>query len=54
MTDSHLMDADCVHGNVWYECPLCDAEDAKYFDEELKKELQEFDDRLKNIIAPDD
>lgn len=23
MTDGYLMDADCVHGVVWYECPDC-------------------------------
>jgi len=23
MTDAYLMDADCIHGNVWYECPEC-------------------------------
>lgn len=27
MTDSHLMDADCVHGVVWYECIDCEADD---------------------------
>lgn len=24
MTDSNLMDADCIHGNVWHECDVCD------------------------------
>lgn len=27
MTDANLMDADCVHGNTWWECPECDAAD---------------------------
>ena len=26
MTDANLMDADCIHGNVWWECPICDNE----------------------------
>ena len=26
MTDSALMDADCIHGVVWFECPECVAE----------------------------
>lgn len=25
MTDAHLMDADCVHGTVWFECVPCTA-----------------------------
>jgi hypothetical protein len=24
MTDIDLMEADCVHGKVWYECKECD------------------------------
>lgn len=24
MTDGHLMDAECIHGNVWFECEVCD------------------------------
>lgn len=27
MTDAHLMDADCIHGNPWWACPVCDEED---------------------------
>lgn len=23
MTDANLMDADCIHGNVWYDCTVC-------------------------------
>ena len=23
MTDAHLMDADCIHGNTWWECVEC-------------------------------
>ncbi len=23
MTDGWLMDADCIHGAVWYECKEC-------------------------------
>lgn len=23
MTDGPLMDADCIHGNPWYECEIC-------------------------------
>jgi hypothetical protein len=23
VTDAFLMEADCVHGNVWYECKQC-------------------------------
>ena len=25
MTDANLMDADCIHGIVWYECRVCEA-----------------------------
>lgn len=25
MSDGYLMDADCIHGNTWWECPACDA-----------------------------
>jgi hypothetical protein len=31
MTDANLMDADCIHGVVWYECKQCE--------EEMQKEL---------------
>ena len=24
MTDSNLMDANCIHGVVWYECEECE------------------------------
>jgi hypothetical protein len=24
MTDSNLMDANCIHGIVWYECIECE------------------------------
>lgn len=24
MTDAWLMEADCIHGVVWYECLLCE------------------------------
>lgn len=24
MTDAYLMDADCIHGNTWFECTKCD------------------------------
>jgi hypothetical protein len=24
MTDAWLMEADCIHGNTWYECVLCE------------------------------
>jgi len=24
MTPSWLMEADCIHGNTWYECEECD------------------------------
>lgn len=24
MTDANLMDADCIHGNTWWECPTCE------------------------------
>ena len=27
MTDGYLMDADCIHGNAWYDCPECWADD---------------------------
>ena len=27
MTDGYLMDADCIHGNAWYECDECMADD---------------------------
>lgn len=23
MTDASLMDADCIHGNTWWECQTC-------------------------------
>lgn len=23
MTDADLVDADCIHGNTWWECPDC-------------------------------
>lgn len=26
MTDSNLMDANCIHGEVWYECKTCEKE----------------------------
>lgn len=30
MTDSHLMDADCIHGsNTWWECPECEVLDLR-------------------------
>ena len=29
MTDANLMDADCVHGQVWYECSQCQADQPK-------------------------
>lgn len=32
MTDAYLMDAECIHGNVWYDCIECDKE------EEAKRE----------------
>ena len=25
MTDAWLMEADCIHGNTWFECPDCEA-----------------------------
>lgn len=31
MTDANLMDADCLHGNVWYECEICDRIDLEHF-----------------------
>jgi len=31
MTDANLMEADCIHGVVWYECKQCE--------EEMDKEL---------------
>jgi len=27
MTDAALMDADCIHGGVWFECTECAAQD---------------------------
>ena len=24
MTDANLMDGECVHGKIWYECNTCD------------------------------
>lgn len=24
MTDAYLMDADCIHGIVWYDCRECE------------------------------
>lgn len=24
MTDASLMEADCIHGNIWYECDQCE------------------------------
>lgn len=24
MTDAALMDAECIHGKVWYECSECE------------------------------
>lgn len=26
MTDAHLMDADCIHGYVWWGCQICEDE----------------------------
>lgn len=26
MTDGYLMEADCIHGEVWFECAACSAE----------------------------
>jgi hypothetical protein len=26
MTDADLMDAECIHGNTWWECPTCGEE----------------------------
>jgi hypothetical protein len=31
MTDSFLMDADCIHGNVWFECDECTKDINDYF-----------------------
>jgi len=33
MTDGWLMDAECVHGVVWYECEECAADDPREEDE---------------------
>lgn len=41
MTDANLMDALCVHGNVWYECPPCDEETKKQFAEDELKDAQD-------------
>lgn len=27
MTDANLMDADCIHGNTWWECDICEIMD---------------------------
>lgn len=37
MTDENLMDAECVHGIVWYDCEVC-VEDMKRFFKELEAE----------------
>lgn len=37
MTDANLMDADCIHGNTWWECPECDA---LYFDPDAAAEQE--------------
>lgn len=31
MTDANLMDAECIHGNVWYDCHECEKETQEYF-----------------------
>lgn len=37
MTDGNLMDADCIHGKIWWECPACD--------EDIRNDLQARADR---------
>lgn len=39
MTDASLMDANCIHGVVWFECKKC----FENYDEDLKR-LAELDD----------
>lgn len=42
MTDANLMDADCIHGVVWWECQECEVcadcltfhHDVSYHDDE--------------------
>jgi hypothetical protein len=40
MTDANLMDANCVHGEVWYECQACEAEMQAFFLTEQTGESQ--------------
>lgn len=45
MTDANLMDANCVHGVVWYECDQCEdpteEEMAQMWQEAAEQELGE-------------
>ena len=41
MTDSHLMDADCIHGVVWFECATCLHEMAEIQEQEAAAFLRE-------------
>lgn len=51
MTDANLMDADCLHGVVWYECKQCEEEDrAEGFGLPNGADLP----TLKAVIEPDE
>lgn len=44
MTDAYLMDAECIHGEVWYECKTCE--------KELIERINR-DEALRSIVPPE-
>jgi hypothetical protein len=40
LTDAHLMDAKCIHGNIWYECTTCGDEVAELLAATYKEYLE--------------
>ena len=41
MTDANLMEANCIHGNVWYECNTCGNEIAEILDPTVDNSIAE-------------
>jgi hypothetical protein len=46
MTDANLMDANCIHGEVWYECKKCEADMNAFMEEAAVR-----DEALRSLAA---
>lgn len=53
MTDSYLMDADCIHGVVWHECRECPQGPVE-LTPAAQALIEAADNWCRNVVVPDD